>query len=104
MGLRAVTGLLLASVPGLLAGCGSGGAAPPPSGAAVFTQACSACHSLSGHNDPRRQGGDLLAFHSSRAQMLQLASEMPVRHPLGRSELDAVVRYVIAAEDRAPRG
>jgi mono/diheme cytochrome c family protein len=103
MGLRAVTGPLLAAVTGALAGCGSGGAAPPPSGAAVFSQACSACHSLSGHDDPRRQGGDLLGFRASRTQMRQLAGEMPVRHALHRSELDAVVRYVIAAEDRASR-
>jgi mono/diheme cytochrome c family protein len=102
MGLRALTGLLLAS--GALAGCGSGEAAGPPSGAAVFTRACAACHSLSGHDDPRRQGGDLLAFHSSRTQLLQLASEMPVRHALRTSELAAVVRYVMAAEDRARRG
>jgi mono/diheme cytochrome c family protein len=102
MGSRAAVGLLLAVIAACPAGCGGGRAAPagrgPSDSAAVlFSQACGACHSLTGRNDPRRQGGDLLAFHSSRAQMTQLAAEMPVRRALDRSQLQAVVSFVMAA-------
>ena len=104
MAMRGATGLLVAAVSTALAGCGGSGAARPPPGQVVFARACSACHSLSGTNDPRRQGGDLLDFHASRTQMTQLASEMPVRHPLSRPDLAAVVRYVIGVERRgSPR-
>jgi mono/diheme cytochrome c family protein len=97
MGWRAAVGLLLAVIATAPAGCGAAGS-PPVSGRAVFTQDCSACHSLRGTEDPRRQGGDLLSFHSSRAQLTQLAAEMPVRHALDRSQLQAVVGFVMAAE------
>jgi mono/diheme cytochrome c family protein len=70
-------------------------------GQELFAQACGACHTLSGHNDPRHQGGDLLSFHATRPQMLQLTGEMPVRHPLSRSQLDAVVNFVMAMEARS---
>jgi mono/diheme cytochrome c family protein len=60
----------------------------------LFDHACGACHTLTGHNDPRHQGGDLLGFHATRPQMLQLASEMPVRRPLNRAQLNAVVSFV----------
>ncbi len=70
------------------------------SGRALFAQACGACHTLSGHNDARHQGGDLLAFRASRVQFVQLASEMPVRRPLSRGQLQAVVRFVRAVEAR----
>jgi len=93
-----------------LSACGGGGsghAATTPRRAAagsgsggriLFTQACGACHTLSGHNDPRHQGGDLRNFHSSRTQLYQLASEMPIRRPLSRAQLDAVVRFVMSVE------
>ena len=67
-------------------------------GQALFTQACGACHTLTGHNDPRHQGGDLLGFHAARTQLDQFASEMPVRHQLSSTQLDAVVRYLIGLE------
>ena len=70
------------------------------SGRTVFAQACSACHSLSGREDPRRQGGDLLAFHSDRAALVELTREMPARRPLSASELGAVVNYVMTVERR----
>jgi mono/diheme cytochrome c family protein len=82
--------------------CGSSGprqnTAASASGQALFTQACGACHTLSGHNDARHQGGDLRAFHATRSQFFQLAAEMPVRRPLSRAQLDAVVRFVTAVE------
>ncbi len=83
------------------AACGSarsGARSDAGTGRAVFADACSACHSLSGRDDPQLQGGDLLHFHSSRAQMTQLAGEMPVPRPLTPSALRAVVSYVIDAE------
>jgi mono/diheme cytochrome c family protein len=89
---------LAAALAAALPGCGSSQSHAPSSARALFTEACGACHSLTGHNDPRRQGGDLLNFHATHEQLLQLASEMPVRHPLTEAQLDAVVRYVRALE------
>jgi mono/diheme cytochrome c family protein len=104
MAMRGASRLLAAAAAcATLAGCGGGGAAGPPRGRTVFAQACSACHSLSGADDPRRQGGDLLAFHASRTQMTQLTDEMPVRHPLTDPELAAVVSYVMGVEQRGSR-
>jgi mono/diheme cytochrome c family protein len=105
MGWRWRTGLASAIVVAVTAGCGGhtgmsgrSQSAAEDSGKTVFAQACASCHTLTGRYDPRRQGGDLLAFDSSRAQMLELAGEMPVRHPLSRRRLNAVVRYVMAVE------
>jgi mono/diheme cytochrome c family protein len=82
-----------------LSACGGGhGHAAAASGRALFEQACGACHTITGHNDPRHQGGDLRNFHAGRAQFLQLAAEMPVRRPLRREQLQAVVRFVTAVE------
>jgi mono/diheme cytochrome c family protein len=79
--------------------CGGGhGHAAASSGRALFDQACGACHTLTGHNDPRHQGGDLRAFHATSSQFLQLAGEMPVRRPLSRGQLGTVVRFVRAVE------
>ncbi|MGA9859970.1 MAG: cytochrome c [Solirubrobacteraceae bacterium] len=84
----------------------SGPAAPTTtagtaSGREVFSQACAACHSVSGHNSPRQQGGDLLHFHSTRAQLIQLTREMPIlHHRLSDSEVAAVVSYLRVVESR----
>jgi mono/diheme cytochrome c family protein len=97
----AALGLGLITV--LLAGCASMAhpAHPaPPAGRALFTRECSSCHSLSGREDPRRQGGDLLEFRSSRTALVQLTREMPVRRPLSVSALQAVVDYVMSVERR----
>ena len=83
-----------------LCACGAGRAVPAPSGQELFGRACGACHSLNGSDDPRLQGGDLLAFHAPAAEMTQLVVEMPVRRPLSPAGLRAVVRYVMAAESR----
>jgi mono/diheme cytochrome c family protein len=92
-------------VSALVSACGGGGhatashaSASLSSGGALFHQACGGCHTLTGHNDPRHQGGDLRGFHASRAQLTQLASEMPVRRPLTRAQLGAVVRFVMSVE------
>ena len=95
-----------------LSACGGGGNsggghpaggsthATEASASVLFSQACGACHTLTGHNDPRHQGGDLLVFHASRAEFLQLAGEMPMRRPLTRRQLEAVVAFVMSVEDR----
>lgn len=85
----------------VLAGCGSGGAGPPPRASVLFAEACGACHSLSGRNSPLLQGGDLLAYRFGREVMLEFAREMPVHRPLDARELSAVVDYVIGVERRA---
>ena len=93
---RLVVALLLASCMAMsVSACGgSGQGSAPSSGRVLFDHACGACHTLTGHNDPRHQGGDLLGFHATRPQMLQLAGEMPVRRPLNRAQLNAVVSFV----------
>jgi hypothetical protein len=64
----------------------------------LFTQDCGGCHSLSGRQSPRRQGGDLLRLHIGREPMLQFVREMPVRHPLSPVQLRDLVAYVLAVE------
>ena len=100
---RRLVPLLVASCAVLaLTGCGGGQRAgqtrSAQSGRELFSQACGACHTLTGHNDPRHQGGDLEGFRATRPQMLQFAGEMPVRHPLSQDQLDAVVRFVLSVE------
>ena len=69
-------------------------------GASLFTEDCAMCHSLTGRQSPRRQGGDLLALHTTRADMLEFVREMPVRHPLSAAQIGAVADYVRAVEAR----
>jgi mono/diheme cytochrome c family protein len=90
---------VLAALVVALGGCGgSGSPTGSASGRALFAQDCSGCHSLSGHEDPRRQGGDLLRFRVSRAQMVQFVQEMPVRQPLGVAAVRTVADYVLSVE------
>ena len=88
-------------------GSGSGGAPVSASGAgsaagrALFTEACGQCHSVTGHNKPSQQGGDLLHFKSTRAELVQLTKEMPViHHRLTDAQVQAVVDYLRALEGR----
>jgi mono/diheme cytochrome c family protein len=92
--------LLLAAIIAV-AGCDSS-SRPPSSGRQLFATACSACHSLSGHESPRRQGGDLLHLHIPREAMLDFVAEMPVRRPLTPTQERAVAAYVLGVE--AQRG
>lgn len=108
MPVRAVSAPLLAVTILLVTACGGGGRAHRPApataaaGRAVFSEHCSACHSIDGRDHPSLQGGDLLGFHTRRAQLVQFVREMPVVHrPLSSPELRAVVAYVQAAEQRA---
>ena len=83
-------------------GCGSGGGPEQASGGALFAEDCGMCHSLTGRQSPRRQGGDLLAFHMTRAEMLEFVREMPVPHRLSSAQLQTVADYVRAVEARGP--
>jgi mono/diheme cytochrome c family protein len=68
------------------------------SGQAVFGRECGACHSLSGGQSPRQQGGTLLGLKMRRVSLLQFADEMPVAHRLSRAEGDAVVNYILSLQ------
>jgi mono/diheme cytochrome c family protein len=82
-----------------LCACGASGAGhASPDGKTLFAHNCTACHSLTGVESPKRQGGDLLHGHFSREVMLQFASEMPVRHRLTEAELRRVSDYVVSVE------
>jgi mono/diheme cytochrome c family protein len=100
--MRGVTAGTAACVIALAAtGCGAGSGGGPVSGATVFSQACSACHSLIGNESRHRQGGDLLGYRMTRRQLTEFTREMPVRRPLSQAELAAVVSYVAAAQQQA---
>lgn len=88
---------LAALLAALLAGCGAS-AVRRASGAAVFAESCSVCHSLGAEASAYKQGGDLIGYHMSRESLTEFTREMPVRHRLSAPELAAVVGYVDAAE------
>lgn len=92
--MRLRDGLAAVAVGATLTGCGSS----PLGGSTLFARACSSCHSLSGREDPRRQGGDLLHLRIGRAAMVQFAQEMPVRHPLSAAQVQRVAAYVRLVE------
>ena len=94
---------MLVALSATLAGCG-GQSSPAPSGAAVFAHNCSGCHSLIGNESLHRQGGDLVRYRFSRADLLEFAREMPLRKPLSARELTAVVDYILLAERGASGG
>jgi cytochrome c5 len=120
--MRCRPAVLLGALALMLAACGSSTssrsassqAAPPPSssvlphtsasGHDVFARACAACHSLSGHGSPKQQGGDLLAVHLRRPVLAQFTAEMPVKHRLSRTDLNAVVDYVLTVQRRSGHG
>ena len=82
------------------AGCGGSGSAPSNRGKTLFTQACGACHTLTGVDSPKHQGGDLLAARMSRLALLQFGREMPVRRRLTSAELATVADYILAVQRR----
>jgi mono/diheme cytochrome c family protein len=89
------------AVAAVAAGCGSGSGSPPTDGRALFAENCAMCHSLTGRESPRQQGGDLLGFRMTEKQMLEFVREMPVRHPLSTAQQRAVADYVRALEASA---
>ena len=97
-GLR-IAALAVATV---VAGCGSSAGQPRATGRALFAEDCAVCHSLTGHSSPRQQGGDLLGFRMTRAQMLEFVREMPVPHRLSSADEDTVADYVRSIESKGP--
>jgi mono/diheme cytochrome c family protein len=98
---RAITALAaLLAIVAVASGCGSGAGSPRADAPALFAEDCGMCHSLTGRQSPRRQGGDLLALHTTRAEMLEFVREMPVPHRLTEPQLQAVADYVRAVEAR----
>ena len=85
-------------VAGAIAGCGGAGTGRKVSGAEVFSQECQVCHSLIGNESLGKDGGDLLGYSMTRAQMTSFVREMPVRHHLSSPQLRAVVAFVLRAE------
>ncbi len=103
--MRGQTAALLGALILLLAGCGASSGPPAglgSSGREVFAHECSFCHSLSGHSSAQQQGGDLLDARLRRPVLYQFTAEMPVRHRLSRTELNAVVAYILDVQRRRP--
>ena len=68
-------------------------------GRRIYTQSCSTCHTLTGH-DTHAPGGDLLEADLSVADLASFARTMPIRPPLTAADAYAVARYVHAAAHR----
>jgi mono/diheme cytochrome c family protein len=97
---RAALCATLALVLGLaVTGCGTATPARS-SGRSLFAQACGFCHSLTGHESPSKQGGDLLGVRLRRPVALQFAREMPVRRQLSHAQLAAIVDYIALVQRR----
>jgi mono/diheme cytochrome c family protein len=92
--------LLLCAV--LSAACDESQKAPAVSGATVFGHSCGNCHSLIGNESRRKQGGDLLGYKLTRAQLTSFTQVMPVH--LSPAQLHAVVSFVLRAQARPRRG
>jgi mono/diheme cytochrome c family protein len=96
--------LAIVAITGVISGCGGAGAPPSPSGAALFRQDCTSCHSLIGNESLHRQGGDLLRYDLGPEILRQFTREMPVHPRLEARQLAAIVEYVHRAEQRAKQG
>jgi len=95
-----------------LAGCGSARRADSTSGSPaaqladgrrVFAENCSACHSLSSRPAPELNGGGLLAYRLSPAEVASFVRVMPLRRALSRDQTAAVSAYVAQVEAAASR-
>jgi hypothetical protein len=69
----------------------------------VFAHDCSACHSLIGNETKHKDGGDLVGYHLTRDQLALITRTMPTR-PLSAAELQAVVGYVLRAQQQGRSG
>lgn len=105
---------LAAAAAAATSGCGSStdGATAPghlgtdssASGAQVFRNSCSACHSLAGVGAAQPSGGALDAFHLTPAQAASFTRVMPTAGTLSAREIQAVADYVAASERRTHGG
>jgi hypothetical protein len=100
--MRGARRLALLALVGAVAGCGSSRAGSDASGARVFARDCTMCHSVIGNESLHRQGGDLLGYRMTRRQLQEFTREMPVPRRLTATELNAVVEYVLALQERRP--
>jgi mono/diheme cytochrome c family protein len=100
--MRRMLVFVLAAVCVGISGCGAERSHPPSParGPEVFARNCGGCHTLIGNESRHRQGGDLAGFSLSRATLLQFTREMPTRRRLSPAELQSVVDYVFAVEQR----
>jgi mono/diheme cytochrome c family protein len=69
----------------------------------VFAHNCTTCHSLVGNESKHKDGGDLVGYHLTRAELTLVTRTMPTRH-LTAAELQAVVGYVMRAQQRGRSG
>jgi mono/diheme cytochrome c family protein len=72
---------------------------PPSGGKQIFAHDCQACHSLIGNESLRKQGGDLIGIRLTYNQLLSFTRVMPTP-PLTAKQLEAVVDYVLRADQR----
>ncbi len=94
-----------------LSACASGGHRPARGatsavagpGARVFSAACAHCHTLGTPAPATKQGGDLVGYRMTLAQVESFTRVMPARRPLRAGDLRAVSEYVLAAQRRAAR-
>jgi mono/diheme cytochrome c family protein len=71
-------------------------------GPAVFVHSCASCHSLVGNESLHKQGGDLLGYHLTRAQLTSFTRVMPAT--LTPAQLRAVVDYVYRVQQTRGKG
>jgi mono/diheme cytochrome c family protein len=101
--------VVAAALCGLCAACGASSPRPATRtaiwaparafGAVLFARNCAACHSLIGNESERKQGGDLIGYRMTRAQMALMTRTMPTR-ALSDAEVQSIVSYVLAAQRR----
>ena len=91
---------MIVALPLATGACGVSHSSAPTASKALFTQACGACHTISGVSSPSRQGGDLLAVRLSRPVMIQFAREMPLRRRLTATQLDSIADYILGLQRR----
>ena len=103
--MQSATAALLAAAVGaaaFLSGCHARGHATSGEGdrgRRIYTQSCSSCHTLTGH-DTHAPGGDLLEADLGVADLESFARTMPIRPPLTAADAYAVARYIHAAAHR----
>jgi mono/diheme cytochrome c family protein len=104
--MQSATAALLAAAVGasaVLSGCHAHGhATSGDSGRLIYTQSCSNCHTLTGH-DTHAPGGDLLEADLGVADLESFARTMPTRPPLTAADAHAVSEYIHAAMHRGNR-
>ena len=106
--MRTTTAALLAAALGaaaFLSGCHALGhptSSERDRGRRIYTQSCSTCHTLTGH-DTHAPGGDLLEADLGVADLESFARTMPIRPPLSAADAYAVAEYIHAATQRGNR-